>query len=75
MASTYTEVRQEPEVIEAEFAKGVTDADFRVAPHECEWLYVGVCSVCGVIGIWSTDKVGNFQDPFPGFGSDEYLTW
>jgi hypothetical protein len=65
-----TQVEVEPRVFET-----ATDEDFSYPEHAPRWIWPGVCSVCGVIGQWDTIKAGNFQDPFPSLGSDEYLTW
>ena len=70
---------QQVEVIEPEITEIVTDADFIVPEHDHQWLYAGVCSVCGKIGGPVAGQVSGrivtFMDPFPAFGSDEYLTW
>ena len=61
-------------VTETQFT--ATEADFAVPEHEHDFrIWPGVCRVCGVIGNMRPDTEGNFQDPFPSFGSDEHLTW
>lgn len=64
----------------------VTAGDFSYPDHDPDWLVIGgtadrtvrVCRVCGKPDVTpsETDKnIGNFQDPFPRFGADEYLSW
>jgi len=59
-----------------ELARTVTAQDFAVAEHEHDFrVRPGVCATCGKIRLPEPAGIVSFGDPFPKFGSDEYLTW
>lgn len=64
------------DLLELDITEPESPEDFAVPAHEHDFrVWPGVCATCGVLGRVPVTETGNFQDPFPRFGADEYLTW